>query len=136
MQKISIYIALSLIMLMMGTSSAFAFSLGAAEDAPPSITYDFEDEEDNTPPSLSMPGSSGSPNGAKPPTIPSINSTENPPKITYSFDPAATATLVTNNASTNISKTGPETNYLIIASLILGYFISRRFKKPLTDKYK
>lgn len=134
MKRISAYISLSLIMLMMGTFSVFA-----AEDAPPSITFDFEDSEDDAPPSLSTPPSNNNTvtTTPTPPPIPSPGSGSNdtPPKITFTFDPnQAAATTTTNNNSTNISETGPETGYLIFASLILGHFANSYYKKVAAQK--
>lgn len=133
MRKIASYISLSLIMLMMGTFTVFA-----ASETPPSITFDFEDSSDDSPPSLSTQPSNNNTttNTATPPIIPSPGSNETPPQITFTFDPnQAAATITTNNSSTGISKTGPETNYLIVASLILGYLANRCFKKASHEKF-
>lgn len=133
MKKISAYIALSLMMLMMGTFTVFA-----ANDAPPSLTFDFEDSNDDSPPSLSTkPSTTTTTTTPTPPAIPSPSSGSNdtPPKITFTFDPGqAAATVATNNSSTNISKTGPETGYLIFASLILGHFANSYYKKVAAQK--
>lgn len=127
MKKISIYITLSLLILTMGSLTALA-AAADDDDAPPSLIIDFEDEEDESPPSLSItPPDTGS--TPTPPKIPSPNgSTPIPdPKL-------AAATLATNNNSIDISKTGPETGYLILASLILGYFANSYYKKVSAQK--
>lgn len=134
MKKLSTYITLSLMMLIMGTLPAFA---AAADDAPPSLTVDFEDSNNDGSSNTSVQPSNNNThtNTVTPPIIPSPSSNETPPTITFTFDPnQAAATVTTNNNSTNISKTGPATNYLIIASLVLGYFANRRFKKTSYEK--
>ncbi|MDA1060860.1 MAG: hypothetical protein O3B47_03645 [bacterium] len=107
-----------------------------AEEAPPSINFAFDDEGD-TPPTL---GEITTPE-AESPTIPAPSPVTPPVIPATTTTPAATtnaaaaaATLATNNSSTSISQTGPETGYLIVLSLILGYISTKSFKKLLKER--
>ncbi len=108
-----------------------------AEEAPPSINFAFDDDEDDAPPTLgeiTIPEPEApvipAPTVVTPPVIPPTVTT---PPVTPNPVNAA-ATLATNNSSTSISQTGPETGYLIVLSLILGYISTKRLKKPSKEE--